>query len=85
MDSLEEKLSNNDKLTEAEKQEILSEAENKYQKKVGRGEQRRAESQAYVEKIHNDTSLTPEEKRKAVKEYFKEKKEENKDFRKERN
>ena len=83
MTELRAKLAQDKKLTEEQKQKILSEREQQFQAEMQRWTQRHAEMKAAIDKIKKDPSLTPEQKQEKIKEYLESIREGNKEHRQE--
>ncbi len=79
MARIKEKLSANTQLTEAQKQEILTKAENSYQEKVAQAKERHIANMNFAQQVANDASLSPEQKREKLQEYMKNNREEMKE------
>lgn len=68
--ALKDKLAKNPNLTEAQRNELLSAMENQYKGKQDFRNQRHEENTAFLQKVGNDTSLTQDQRRQAIKEHF---------------
>ncbi len=91
MTKLKAKLAANSELTDAQKQEILSKAENSYQEKVAKIQEQHQANMNFAQQVANDPNLTPEQKREKMqqhrqsnKESMKEQRAENKEKHKNR-
>jgi uncharacterized membrane protein len=71
---LREKLSANKKFTDAQKAEILNFYEQQYQENAAFGEQRHVANTAFFELIAGDSSLTLDQRKAAIRNYFQEQK-----------
>ncbi len=78
---LEEKLAANTKLTQEQKNEIMSEYENRYKNASAHRETQQAENKAFFDQIAS-SEMTQEQRKAAIKAHFAEQKTENKNFRK---
>ncbi len=78
---LKEKLAGNAELTDAQKTEIISRFETKHQEKTAYRQQKHEENMVYFEKIVSDPNLTQEQKKEAMKTYWKAQKAEGKQHR----
>ena len=67
---LESKLAANTKMTQAQKTELINHFESQYQENVNFRDQRHNANIAYFQKIANDPSLIPEQKKAAIKTYM---------------
>lgn len=79
---MEERLAQNKKLTEAEKKDLLKFIEDQHIKRMAHREGQHAENYDLLSKIANDSSLTPEQKKEAIKKNFESRRAENKEFHK---
>lgn len=70
MDELKVKLAQNTKLTEAQKNEILSSRTKQYEKNTAFGDQRRSENNAFFQNFANDPSMTEDQKRSAIRAHY---------------
>jgi hypothetical protein len=68
----EEKLSQNSKLTEAERKAALARYDERVKEDLARREERQKENKAFLIRINQDKSLTPEQRKAAIDKYFKE-------------
>ncbi len=81
MAALKERLAANTKLTDTQKQDLISFFESQYQDGVNFRDKQREEQMAEFEKICNDTALSPEQKKAAFKEYMEKQRAAFKEFR----
>lgn len=72
---LKTRLNNDENLSAEKKQEIIAEAETRYEEKKAEHEQRYKEKQQYIQNVHDDDALTPEEKKAKIKKHMEECKE----------
>ena len=79
---LKERLAENTKFNEALKAEILAFAEDQYRENTTHHNQQFEEKMNFLKSIVNDSQLTPEQKRQAIKEYMSKQKIESKKYRK---
>ena len=64
---LKEKLAKNKKLTDAEKTDLINFTENQYRETLSFRDQQHAEDMAFFERIANDSVMTQEQKKQAIK------------------
>lgn len=67
---LKERLANNKKLSNSQKDELVNFFENQYQEKVAVLDSKRSIESAYFEMIANDPELTQKQKKDAIKNHF---------------
>ena len=78
MDFLRQRLANNNKLTAAEKDELINYFENQYSENVSFREKQHSENVSFFEQTANNSNMTQEQKKEAIKAHFAQQKEENK-------
>lgn len=78
---LNDKLAQNNKLTDTQKQEILNHVETQYRENIAFRDQQHTENISAVDQILGDLNLSPEERRAEMKKYRAVQKEENKQHR----
>ncbi len=76
MAEMQAKLAANNKLTDAQKQEILSKSENEYQQRVDKMKAQHTQNINFAEQLEHDTSLSPEQKKEKMKAYIQQKRSE---------
>lgn len=80
---LQDKLAKNQKLTDAQKTDLIEFMEKQHQENISFRDQQHAESMAFFEQIANDSNLTQEQKKEAIQKHWQDQKTENKTYRKE--
>ncbi|MCK5581666.1 MAG: hypothetical protein KAJ18_10400 [Candidatus Omnitrophica bacterium] len=81
MTCLTERLSQNSKLNDSQKNEIIAFTESQYQKRKAHRQQQHNENNTFITKSGNATGLSPEDRKARAKEHQKTQGEENKQFR----
>ena len=71
MTKLRAKLAANSELTDVQKQEIITKAEQSYQEKVAKVQERHQTNMNFAQQVANDPNLTPEQKREKMQEHRK--------------
>ena len=79
MEALKSRLANNSKLTDAQKNELTAFFENQYQENVSFRDAQHKENMEFFAKIANDSGLTMEQKKQAIREHRQQQKAKNKE------